>query len=203
MRQHICKRLRQDSRGTALMEFALVAPTFLLMLMGIFDLSYRAYAVSVLQGAVQKAGRDSTLEGASGGLGSIDATITNQMRAVANSVTMSFQRRTYVSFTRAGQAEEFEDRIEISTGSPNGIRDAGECYFDENGNGTYDSDAGINGQGGARDIVVYTATAVYPRLFPMYGLLGFSQNETITATTVLRNQPFGTQAVRPNPRICV
>lgn len=196
------KKLQTDNRGAALMEFALVAPTFLLLLMGIFDLSYRAYAVSVLQGAVQKAGRDSTLEGASGGLGSIDATITNQMRAVANSVTMSFDRKTFVSFTRAGQAEEFEDRIEVATGLPNGTREVGECYFDENGNGTYDSNAGINGQGGARDIVVYSATAVYPRLFPMYGLLGFPQNETITATSVLRNQPFGTQAIRPNPRIC-
>ncbi len=196
------KKLQTNNRGAALMEFALVAPTFLLLLMGIFDISYRAYAVSVLQGAVQKAGRDSTLEGASGGLGSIDATITNQMRAVANSVTMSFDRKTFVSFSRAGQAEEFEDRIVVATGLPNGIREVGECYFDENGNGTYDSNAGINGQGGARDIVVYTATAVYPRLFPMYGLLGFPQNETITATSVLRNQPFGTQAIRPNPRIC-
>lgn len=201
--RRLIKRLRRDTRGTALMEFALIAPTFMLMLMGLFDLSYRAYAVSILQGAVQKAGRDSTLEGASGGLGSIDATITNQMRAVANSVTMSFERKTFVSFTRAGQAEEFEDRNDPITGVPNGIRDAGECYFDENGSDTYDTNAGINGQGGARDITVYTATAVYPRLFPMYGLLGFSQNETIKATTVLRNQPFGNQAVRPNPRICI
>ncbi|MEK6637351.1 MAG: TadE family protein [Pseudomonadota bacterium] len=185
------------------MEFALVAPTFMLVLMGIFDLSYRAYAISILQGAVQKAGRDSTLEGASGGLGLINATITNQMRAVASSVAMSFDRKSYVSFTRAGQAEEFEDRNDPITGVPNGVRDVGECYFDENGSGTYDSNAGINGQGGARDIVVFSATAVYPRLFPMYGLLGFPQNETITATTVLRNQPFGAQATRPNPRVCI
>lgn len=197
------RNLRRNDRGTALMEFALVAPTFLLMLMGIFDLSYRAYAVSILQGAVQKAGRDSTLEGASGGLGSIDATITNQMRKIASAVTMTFDRKAYVSFTRAGQAEEFEDRDDPVTGVPNGQRDVGECYFDENGNGTYDTNAGINGQGGARDIVVYTATASYPRLFPMYALLGFSSTETIRASTVLRNQPYGQQAVRANPRICV
>lgn len=202
MRRFI-RKLRRDDRGTALMEFALVAPTFLLMLMGIFDLSYRAYAVSILQGAVQKAGRDSTLEGASGGLGSIDATITNQMRKIASSVTMTYERKAYVSFTRAGQAEEFEDRNDPVTGVPNGRRDVGECYFDENGNGTYDTDAGINGLGGARDIVVYTATASYPRLFPMYALFGYSGNETIKASTVLRNQPYGAQAERPKPRICV
>ena len=200
--RYFIKELRASARGTALMEFALVSPVFLLMLMGIFDLSYRAYAVSVLQGAVQKAGRDSTLEGASGGLGSIDATITNQMRSVASAVTMNFDRKTFVSFTRAGQAEEFEDRNDPTTGVPNGRRDVGECYFDENSNGSYDTNAGINGQGGARDIVVYTATATYPRVFPMYALFGFPPDETIRATTVLRNQPFGAQATRPNPRIC-
>jgi hypothetical protein len=194
--------LARDSKGNTLMEFALIAPTFLIMLMGTFDLSYRAYAVSILQGAVQKAGRDSSLENAGGSTALVDSVITNQMRRIASDVTMTFDRKTYVSFTRAGQAEEFEDRIVPATGLPNGIREVGECYFDENNNGTYDLDGGINGQGGARDITVYSATAVYPRLFPMYGLLGFPQNETIKATTVLRNQPFGTQATRPKPRIC-
>ncbi len=196
------KTLCRSDKGTTLMEFAIIAPTFLIMLMGTFDLSYRAYAVSILQGAVQKAGRDSTLEGSGGSTALIDSVITNQMRRIASNVNMAFDRKTYVSFSRAGQAEEFEDRIVPATGMPNGIREVGECYFDENNNGSYDSDGGINGQGGARDITIYSATAVYPRLFPMYGLLGFPQNETIKATTVLRNQPFGTQAARPKPRIC-
>ncbi len=198
-------QLHRDANGNTLMEFAIIAPTLMLMLMGVFDLSYRAYAISILQGAVQKAGRDSTLEGGAGATGSIDIAITNQMRQIASNVTMTYERKTFVSFTRAGEAEEFEDRNEIATGLPNGVRDAGECYFDENNNGAYDSNAtaGINGQGGARDIVVYSAQAVYPRLFPLYGLVGSPTSQTIKATTVLRNQPFGTQAVRPRPRICV
>lgn len=203
--RHNLSRLASDDRGNTLMEFAIIAPTLMLMLMGIFDLSYRAYAISILQGAVQKAGRDSTLEGGAGATGSIDIAITNQMRRIANNVTMTYERKTFVSFTRAGEAEEFEDRNEIATGLPNGVRDAGECYFDENNNGAYDSKAtaGIGGQGGARDIVVYSAQAVYPRLFPLYGLVGSPTSQTIKATTVLRNQPFGTQAVRARPRICV
>ena len=40
---------------------------------------------------------------------------------------------------------------------------------------------------------MYTASVTYPRLFPMYGLLGWTQNETISASTTLRNQPYGTQ----------
>lgn len=197
-------QIRSDVGGNTLMEFAIIAPTLMLMLMGIFDLSYRAYAISILQGAVQKAGRDSTLEGGAGAMGAIDIAITNQMRRIASNVTMTFERKTFVSFTRAGEAEEFEDRIEIATGLRNGVRDAGECYFDENNNGAYDTKAtaGIDGQGGARDIVVYSAQAVYPRLFPLYGLVGSPTSQTIKATTVLRNQPFGTQAVRARPRIC-
>jgi TadE-like protein len=204
MRRNL-NQLHRDASGNTLMEFAIIAPTLMLMLMGIFDLSYRAYAISILQGAVQKAGRDSTLEGGAGATGSIDIAITNQMRRIASNVAMTYERKTFVSFTRAGEAEEFEDRNEIATGLPNGVRDAGECYFDENNNGAYDSKAtaGINGQGGARDIVVYSAQAVYPRLFPLYGLVGSPTSQTIKATTVLRNQPFGTQAVRPRPRICV
>ena len=117
------------------------------------------------------------------------------LRRIASNVTMTYERKTFVSFTRAGEAEEFEDRNEIATGLPNGVRDAGECYFDENNNGAYDSKAtaGIGGQGGARDIVVYSAQAVYPRLFPLYGLVGSPTSQTIKATTVLRNQPFGIQ----------
>jgi TadE-like protein len=204
MRRNL-NQLRRDASGNTLMEFAIIAPTLMLMLMGVFDLSYRAYAISILQGAVQKAGRDSTLEGGAGAAGSIDIAITNQMRRIASNVTMTYERKTFVSFTRAGEAEEFEDRIEIATGLPNGTREAGECYFDENNNGFYDdkASAGIDGQGGARDIVVYSAQAVYPKLFPLYGLVGSPTSQTIKATTVLRNQPFGTQAVRPRPRICV
>ena len=56
------RRLRRHQRGTALMEFALTAPVFLLILMGIFDYCWQMYAQQVLQGAVAKAGRDATIE---------------------------------------------------------------------------------------------------------------------------------------------
>ena len=38
------RRLARDDRGTAITEFALTAPLFLLILMGIFDFSWQMYA---------------------------------------------------------------------------------------------------------------------------------------------------------------
>ena len=34
---------------------------------------------------------------------------------------------------------------------------------------------------------------VYPRVVPLFKFLGFSHTETVTANTVLRNQPYGAQ----------
>jgi len=182
------KKFAADTRGLTIIEFAIIAPTLLVLLMGTFDLGFRAYATSVLQGEVQKAARDATLETGSTAGTALNSRVQTQVSRVIANGTWAFNRRSYSSFTRAGQAENFTDS------NSNGVRDAGECYQDENGNSNWDSDVGLNGQGTSDDIVVYTASVSFPRLFPMYGLLGWSPNQTISASTTLRNQPYGTQA---------
>ncbi len=189
-------RLRREARGAAAIEFAMVAPVLFLLLMASFDLSYRAYISSTLQGAVQKAARDATLEGGAGATSSLDARVRLQVAPIVDNGTFTFTRKNYESFTRAGQAENFTDS------NANGIRDAGECFQDENGNGTWDADSGSNGTGGARDIVVYTAQVSYPRIFPLYGMLGWSSTQIVSATTVLRNQPYSTQQRASAVAVC-
>ena len=181
------KRLAADTRGLTVIEFALISPTLLVLMMGTFDMGFRTYAASVLQGEVQKAARDATLETGSSAGAALNTRVQDQVSRVISNGTWTFTRKSYSSFTRAGQAENFTD----SNG--NGSRDAGECYQDENGNSNWDADVGLTGQGTADDIVMYTASVTYHRLFPMYGLLGWTQNETISASTTLRNQPYGTQ----------
>lgn len=190
------KRFARDQRGLTIIEFAYIAPTLLVLMMGTFDMGYRSYISNVLQGEVQKAARDATLEGGAGTTSALDAKVQTQTSRVVGNGTFSFQRKFYPSFSKAGQAENFTD------GNGNGFRNAGECFQDENGNGIWDADGGRNGQGGADDIVVYTASVSYPRLFPMYGLLGWSPNQTISATTVLRNQPYGNQTTIAPVTIC-
>ncbi len=190
-------RLRNNQRGVAAVEFAIIAPTFLLVTMGAFDLGYRQFIYATLQGELQKAARDGTLEGGAAAMSALDARITNRVRPVVDNATFAFDRKKHVSFTRAGLAETFTD------GNANGIRDAGECFQDENANATWDAVGGVNNsQGGSDDIVVYKVTVTYARIFPMYGMLGWSPNQTLSATQVLRNQPFGNQAAAPVVAVC-
>ncbi len=187
MRPALLKRFAADTRGLTIIEFAIISPTLLVLMMGTFDLGFRAYATSVLQGEVQKAARDATLETGSTAGSALNSRVQTQVSRIIANGTWSFSRKSYSSFTRAGQAENFTDS------NSNGVRDAGECYQDENGNSNWDADVGLNGQGTSDDIVIYTASVSYPRLFPLYGLLGWSANQTISASTTLRNQPYGTQ----------
>ena len=58
----LLRRLRRHQRGTAILEFALIAPVFILLLMGLFDYTWQMYAKQVLQGAVSNAAQASNLE---------------------------------------------------------------------------------------------------------------------------------------------
>ncbi|HSI19604.1 MAG TPA: TadE family protein, partial [Sphingomonas sp.] len=135
-------RLRQDERGATIVEFAIIAPVMALMMMGLGDLVYQMYAQSVLNGAVQKAARDSGIEGGANTTAAIDGVVQTIVRSVAPAATFVSSRKNYDSFAEAAP-EPFVDT------NGNGVRNAGECFTDENGNGTWDADPGATGQGGA------------------------------------------------------
>lgn len=188
--------LRRDSRGVSIIEFAFVAPAFLVLMMAVFDLGYRGFIHSTLQGAVNKAARDGSLENGAAASSSLDAKVRNLVSPIVANGVWTFDRKSYTSFTRAGAQEKFTDS------DADNIRDPAECFEDENANGVWDADSGAAGQGGAKDITRYTVRIVYPRIFPLYGLMGWSPNQTISATTVIRNQPYDTQATRPVVVVC-
>jgi Flp pilus assembly protein TadG len=182
-------RLGRDDSGVTVIEFAIVAPVMLLMLFGFFDLAHTAYARSVLQGAMQMAARNSTLESGLTSQTAIDQYVTDQVKSVVGSgATFTSTRKSYADFSSVGTPENYTDT------NGNHQYDPGECFEDVNGNGQWDSDLGKAGQGGADDAVLYTMTVSYKRLFPMATMIGWSANQSISASTVLRNQPYGAQA---------
>jgi Flp pilus assembly protein TadG len=186
-------RLFDDRRGVTIVEFALVAPVMLLMSLGLADLTYRTYVQSVLTGALQKAGRDSTIQGSATQATSIDTKVISAVQAVAPGATYASTRRSYASFGVVN-GEPFTDTSPPSQYA-NGRYDLGrECFMDTNGNNKWDADPGLVGQGGANDVVVYTMTVTYTRFFPMAGLLGWSNTQDVSAKTVLKNQPYASQA---------
>ena len=188
------RALRRDQRGVTAVEFALVAPVMLLMVMGFFDLAHRVYATAMLQGAMQKAARDSTLETASPE--ALDLKVKSLVIGVTGKAAIFRSGRlSYSDFNSVGQPERFID-AKADGRELNNRYDKGECFEDMNGNSVWDSDLGKTGNGGAQDAVLYTMRVTYPRLFPMAGLMGWPKEQEIKASTVLRNQPYGDQQAR-------
>ena len=197
MIRRLLKRLRHDRRGSYMMEFALVTPALLVVIMGLLDMTYRLYARAMLEGAVQKAARDSTLE--SGATAAANTAIDNivkesfkQVNGTVTSGDYTFKRRNFSDFSDAG-------KMEPATG-PGGVcaPPAGATiytYVDKNNSGTWD-DGAMGGQGGANDAVLYTVEVRHKSLFPVNALFGAEKIQTIRASTVLRNQPYQNQNAR-------
>lgn len=182
------KRLARDARGATLTEFAFVAPVLMVLLMGIFDMAHSQYTAAQLNGAMQRAGRDLTLESAGSTQADIDAQVLARVKTVVpNDANITIKRLSHFDFSSIGEPEEFTDD------NGDGICNNGEIFVDANTNGQWDPNKGKDGIGGARDVVLFTATVEYDRLFPVAGLIGMSDTMTLSASTALRNQPYDQQ----------
>ena len=179
--------LLRDTRGATATEFAMIAPALLTVLLGLMDISYNIYTVTLLEGAIQKAGRDSTIEGAEAKGLAIDNRVRHVVGEIVPQADVEFDRRAYIDFSDVGRPEDYSDL------NDDGICNDGEPFEDANGNGNWDPDQGREDMGGARDAVLYTVTVTYPRAFPFMSLIGWDENVTATSQTVLRNQPYGQQ----------
>jgi Flp pilus assembly pilin Flp len=183
-------RLFNDERGVTLVEFAFVAPVLCLTLMGFFDLGYRTYVGSVLQGALHEAARLATVGDKT--LPQIDAHVKARLLEFSEDAEINVDAQSYSDFSQVKQPE----RIAADT-PPLGVYNKGDCWEDYKPNGKYDSDRGNRGLGGAEDVIRYEVSIEYPRLTPMPAFLGWSQNDKITGSTVLRNQPFAARPETP------
>lgn len=182
------RQLAADRSGVTLVEFAFVGPVLILMIIGLFDIAHTQYTSSILHGAMQKAGRDLTLENANSQQVNIDARVQRQLATVMPSgARIDFEKVSHFDFADVGEPEEFTDQ------NNDGICNNNEPYVDTNNNGGWDADRGKQGIGGARDVVLYTAIVSYPRMFPLYGMIGLPDEVRVSASTVLRNQPFDEQ----------
>ncbi len=177
-----------DESGAALTEFGMVAPILIVLIMGIFDMAHTQYTSALVNGAMQKAGRDLTLESAGSQQAIIDQRVKDAVLNVApKTATVTLEKLSHFDFSDIGEPEVFNDD------NGNGVCDNNEPFEDANDNGQWDPDRGQAGVGGARDAVLYTATVTYPRVFPMAGLIGLDENISVSTATVLRNQPFDEQ----------
>lgn len=184
-----------DERGVTAVEFALVLPLFLMLFLGGFDYIYGAYGRSVLIGAMHDAGRASTLEMNNASQTAVDERVRDRVRTVNAAATVTFQRKAYQDFASVGTPEPFVDS------NQNGKCDNSEKFDDMNGNDKWDTDQGRSGQGTGSDVVLYSATMIYPTIFNSWVFLNQGKDMGMRAATVLRNQPFSNQ-VPGKQRLC-
>ncbi|MFO1255644.1 MAG: TadE family protein [Sphingomonadaceae bacterium] len=188
MRRHRLALLAENRDGISAIEFALVAPVFFSLIIGIFDLGQMAYGTSVLNGAVQKAARDSSLETANTMVA--DNMVKRQLAPIFPNATFRSTRTSYFDFVDIGRAERWNDANNDGTCNNN------EAYVDENSNGQWDSEMGVDGNGGANDVVVYRFTVTYRTTFAIPFMPSQWNDRSLTATAIRKNQPFATQDAR-------
>jgi Flp pilus assembly protein TadG len=184
-------RLRRDDSAVTILEFAMIAPVMLLLLLGFFDLGYRAYASSVLQGALHDAARMATVGGYD--ITQIDARVKTRLSNFATRSTVTTGVASYYQFSGVSQPE-----LIVGDTAPLNTYNAGDCFEDQNGNNSYDTDRARSGTGGSDDIVRYRVTITFPRVFPLGILMGWSNTQTLTSETVLRNQPYAGRNININ-----
>lgn len=188
--------LLRDRRGVSAVEFGLTAPILFLVVFGTLQVAQGYYVRTVLTGSINAAARKSTLQTGPSNASTLDTLVSNSIKYVMPTANITFTRKNYADFTSVGTPEDFTDT------NKNGVYDSTECFVDMNGNGVWDADMGKSGLGGANDIVVYTVSVSYKQWFGFAKMFGLPEYQTIPQTTILKNQPFATQATRTGTSIC-
>ena len=182
------RQLPRDSRGTTLIEFALIAPLLFMLLMGIVETGLMFAADILLQDATHTAartGRTGFVDTDSTRADTIRKIVQERAGVLMDASKISVSSKSYSGFGTLKKPEPFIDA------NGNGKRDDGENYTDINGNGKYDEDRGATGYGGSSQVVIYTVTYPWKFFTPLIGEL-FSKTGAIdlTAMAVVQNEPY-------------
>ncbi|MFN3451237.1 MAG: TadE/TadG family type IV pilus assembly protein [Sphingorhabdus sp.] len=189
----ILKEWNRNQDGASIMEFGLIAPVVMVMMLGTLDIGHSYYVRATLDGAMQNAARSSSLEGSATLTAQelVDLRVKDSILTLAPDATITATRRYYKTFSEAALARA-ETVIEPTVGADLQC-DPGESFMDANDNGVWDADGGTDGQGGAKDIVIIKFRVSYPRLFPLAPMLGWPANVELESNSILANQPYGEQ----------
>lgn len=179
---------RRAETGATIVEFALIAPVLMLIILGIVEVSLAMLAQNMMEGATFSASRMGKTGYVAAGQ-TREATIRNVLAKRAgillNMNKVAITSKVYQQFSQVGQPEPFIDA------NGNGVWDPGENYTDVNGNGQYDKDMGVAGLGNSAQVVVYTVTYPWAIAPPMIAkLIGSAGVLNLTARTVVQNEPY-------------
>ena len=192
LKQRLGVKLLHDQEGAVAVELAFALPVVIMLLVGAFELGGVMITETLMEGAVRQASRVGMTNYKEGNL-SREQTILK----ILDEDTLGFvdinkavvTQLVYSNFSDIGKPEPLTVDV-----NGNGKYDEadGDEYTDINGNAQWDEDMGKAGLGGAGDVVVYTVKYSYPSLTGILSpLFGNDGTLTLTASTAIRNEPFG------------
>jgi len=117
--------LLRDERGNALLEFAFVAPPFLLLLVGTLEVSVMFFTSAVIEGATKEAARQirtGNIQASADPLAAFQAELCDSLFGVIDCTKVTFNVQTFSSFSTVSMPIELDEDGEIvNTGfSPGG-----------------------------------------------------------------------------------
>lgn len=186
-------RFRRSEHGSALVEFALVAPPLFLLVVGMFEVAMLMFVNVSVEGGIKEASRWGIT-----GQQSTDPDLTREEQIVeiieANTyglvelTSADVTVKVYDSFNDVGKPEPWTDAPPF-----NGIHDSGEPYEDVNGDGEWSEDQGIVGAGSFGEVVQYTVHYTWALMTPLIGdIMGGPDGViNLSSSVTVRNEPNG------------
>jgi hypothetical protein len=172
--------------GSAIVEFALVAPIFLGLMLAILEFSGIMFVQTLLEGGAREASRYGITGQQPDGVSRdemILQIVGENSFGIIDMDELVMETKVYGSFDEVGQPEPFTDE------NDNDAWDEGEPYTDSNGNGSWDDDMGAAGLGGPGEVVVYEMSYDWPIMIPWFQPF-FGDHVTLEANIAVRNEPF-------------
>ena len=186
------RRLRTNDAGGALIEFALVVPLLITLIIAVIEFAMIVVVMVLLEGGVREAARYGMTGREPDGstrLQEIVDIIESHSLGLVTITTNDVDVLIYDDFASVGGGDELV--IDVNG---NGDWDAadGDTYNDLNGNGTWEADHGVPGAGNGGAIVLYRVTANWQTLTPLVApFVGDGGTIPLSASVVIRNEPFG------------
>lgn len=177
------KSMGSDQRGVTAVEFALLAPVLMVLIMGAIEMGTMMFAKAQLDGVMRRAARMAVTGDvvANGGNGEKIDDYVKASAPIVGNAKVDIEKEFYDRFDQVRQPEKKDTS---STTPPY-------CFEDVNGNQRWDVNPSRTGLGGADDIINYRVTVKYPALFPLVtNMVTKNPWVELSSQTTLRNEPF-------------
>jgi Flp pilus assembly protein TadG len=187
MLEGLRQRFKTDETGVTAVEFALIAPVLMLIIMGTVEVGLMTAAQRMLDNATftgSRTGKTGYIATGKTQAQTIQDGIKKAAPVLLNPSKITLSSIAYPDYSYI-KPEAFTDT------NKNRKWDSGEPYVDANNNGKYDDGTGVSGLGSCGQIVVYTATYSWKLFTPLLSrLIGTGGYVPLKSSIPVKNEPY-------------